>query len=127
MTTGQPPRLKKSQKDRVLSALRARGTRGLTQDDFLPPNVCDGGTQVLRLAARIKDLRKKDGHTISTELVPTQGGARIAVYRLVREAPAPSAPPAAAPTADSPAAPADDAFDGRLFELPEPTRHQRAA
>lgn len=53
-------RKKPSQNDRVLAALRKTGTRGLSAVDFLPPRTVDGGEPILRLAARIHDLRKRE-------------------------------------------------------------------
>ena len=71
-----------SQKARVLAALRSRGARGITQVDFLAPNVIDGGRPITRVAPRIHELRTKDGHEIAVD------GERdsCAVYRLVRDA-----------------------------------------
>jgi hypothetical protein len=46
-----------SQQDRVLAALSRAGARGITQVDFLLPDVIDGGPPITRLPARIKELR----------------------------------------------------------------------
>ena len=51
-----------TQKTRVLRALR-RHPEGITQVDFLLPNVIDGGPPITRVAARVRDLRT-DGHEI---------------------------------------------------------------
>ncbi len=93
-----------SQKMRVLAALRAAGTRGLTQVDFLPP-VIDGGPPAGRLASRIDELRTA-GHCIQTvrqkngtaqyvlhELAPQPTPDLAAAERLVDvDHPAPASP-----------------------------------
>ncbi len=71
----------RSQNARVLRALQNRGKRGITQLDFVPPLVVDGGTPVLRLPARINELRRR-GHAIRSRLTTTAGGARVALYTL---------------------------------------------
>lgn len=53
-----------TQRDRVLRALHSAGPRGITAVDFQLPTVIDGGAPILRLAARIKDLRD-EGHAIT--------------------------------------------------------------
>lgn len=50
----------RTQKERVLAALRREP---LTQVDFLAPSTCDGGPPIIRLPARIDELRQ-DGHDI---------------------------------------------------------------
>lgn len=52
-----------SQTDRVLNALRKAGSRGITAVDFQLPDVIDGGPPIMRVAARVMDLRRQ-GHTI---------------------------------------------------------------
>lgn len=55
-----------TQVQRVLAALQAAGSRGITQSAFAPPeggHVIDGGGRITRLAARIHDLREQ-GYTI---------------------------------------------------------------
>src|SRR5690349_8807518 len=69
------------QKQRVLAALRSRGARGITQVDFLAPNVIDGGKPITRVAPRILELRKDDGH----EIVVDGERDSCAVYRLLRD------------------------------------------
>jgi hypothetical protein len=66
-----------TQRDRVLAALRHAGPAGLTQVDFLGPQVCDHGKPITRVAARVNELRDQ-GFTISS------GGTRhgCAVYVL---------------------------------------------
>lgn len=54
-----------TQKQRVLNALRAAGSAGIDQTQFEPPVVIDGGTPIMRLAARIDEL-KAEGFAIST-------------------------------------------------------------
>lgn len=54
-----------SQSTRVLKALRAAGPSGVDTTAFLAPSVIDGGKPVLRLAARIRDLRDQ-GHRITS-------------------------------------------------------------
>lgn len=72
-----------SQRARVLRALK-RHPEGLTQVDWLLPNVVDGGHPITRLAARIKDIRD-EGHEIEVS------GERYgcAVYRLPQPEPVP--------------------------------------
>lgn len=55
-----------TQKQRILKALQAAGATGIRPEDFLLPDVVDGGSPILRVAARIEDLRK-EGHTILTD------------------------------------------------------------
>jgi hypothetical protein len=74
----------KSQKRRILDALRNEGSRGITSVDFDPPHVYDEGDPIQRVAARILDL-KGDGHDITTD--GTRNG--VAVYRLRQPKPAP--------------------------------------
>lgn len=73
-----------TQSARVLEALRKAGGRGVTQIDFLIPNVADGGSPITRVAARVLEL-KQDGHHIVTD------GERdsCAVYKLVYDAETP--------------------------------------
>lgn len=71
---------KLTQTQRVLLALRAR-PEGITAADFMPPTI-DGGKPIMRVAARIYDLRE-EGHRIA------DGGKRgtLDVYVLRAEAP----------------------------------------
>lgn len=66
-----------TQRDRVLAALRHAGPSGITQVDFLGPQVCDHGKPITRVAARVNELRDQ-GLTI------TSSGTRhgCAVYVL---------------------------------------------
>jgi hypothetical protein len=75
------------QAQRVLRALR-RHPDGVTQVDFLLPNVIDGGHPITRLAARIRDLRDQ-GETIIVD------GERYgcAVYKLPPKQPVELPPP----------------------------------
>jgi hypothetical protein len=54
-----------TQRDRVLQALQRVGSHGLTQVDFQPPSVIDGGAPITRVAARIEELRDA-GHRIDS-------------------------------------------------------------
>lgn len=60
-----------SQNDRIAKRLLAHGAINTT--DFLAPNVCDGGKPIIRLAARILELRE-DGWAID-RLVESNGTA----------------------------------------------------
>jgi hypothetical protein len=68
-----------TQTTRVYRALLAAGARGVRQQDFLPPEVTDGGRPIARLASRIAELRAA-GHAIDTVRAPSG----IAVYVLRR-------------------------------------------
>lgn len=46
-----------TQCDRVLAALTRVGDHGVTQVDFIRFPTIDGGPPILRIAARVKDLR----------------------------------------------------------------------
>jgi hypothetical protein len=54
-----------TQRQRVLRLLEQRGELGITQGDFLLPDVADGGTPITRVGARIEELRRR-GLTIET-------------------------------------------------------------
>lgn len=62
--------------ERVLEAMRQRGSTGITTLDFDGPTI-DGGAPIRRLAARIEELRKR-GHIIDS----TQRRHKLAVYVL---------------------------------------------
>ena len=64
-----------TQKERVLARLRAG--HDVSPTDFQLPNVVDGGKPILRVAARILELRQ-DGYQI--DVVATRN--ECAVYRL---------------------------------------------
>ncbi len=109
-----------SQTERVLAALKAVGSRGITAYDFAiaPP---DGGRRIMRLGARILDL-KEASHRIET------AGRRDGhvAYRLsgVEVAPAPvdlSLPGSGVG--------GGDLSPGQLFDTPAapPTEHWEAA
>jgi hypothetical protein len=53
-----------TQCQRVERALDEAGANGITQVDFLLPDVIDGGKPITRVGARIYDLRKKRGLAI---------------------------------------------------------------
>jgi hypothetical protein len=67
---------------RVLAALRSQGAHGITQDDFLPPDVIDGQGKITRVAPRIEELEKEYGHRIER----TGRRGKFVVYRLVGDA-----------------------------------------
>jgi hypothetical protein len=73
---------RKTDKARLLAALRYEGARGITTLDFEPPHVWDEGDPIKQIARRIYDLRQ-EGHDIVTD-GKRQG---VAVYKL-RQAPA---------------------------------------
>lgn len=73
-----------TQKQRVLRALERAGRRGITAVDFASPNVCDGRDPILRLSARVDELRR-DGHRIERT---GERRNRCPVFALMREAPA---------------------------------------
>jgi len=66
-----------TQKQRILAQLKAAGGRGVSPTDFLAPDVCDGGKPILRVAARILDL-KNEGHSIDCQ---TEAGTAVYVLR----------------------------------------------
>lgn len=65
------------QADRVLAALRLQGDRGITQVDFLAPDVIDSGPPITRVPARILELAEA-GHDI--EKAGTRDKCRV--YKL---------------------------------------------
>ena len=67
-----------TQRERVLKA--ARSFRGITQVDFLLPNVVDGGEPITRLAARINEL---DSEGYGFECLGRRD--RCKIWRLVSE------------------------------------------
>jgi hypothetical protein len=74
----------KTDKARLLAALRYEGNRGITTLDFEPPHVWDEGDPIKQIARRIYDLRQ-DGHDIVTD-GKRQG---VAIYKLRQPASAP--------------------------------------
>jgi hypothetical protein len=70
-----------TQNARVLAALWKAGPAGVTTADFLAPAVIDGGKPIVRLPARVNDLREA-GHVIVTHREPNH----TARYVLVRDA-----------------------------------------
>lgn len=100
----------RSQTTRVLDALRYRGGRGITAADFALPDVIDGGQPIMRLAARVHELRSQ-GYRIN------DGGRKgpLEIYVLAADTPSngPAAPdlgPVPPPLDPSP----------RLFDPPPP-------
>ena len=76
-----------SQKARVLRALQTH-PRGITQVDFLLPDVIDGGKPITRVAARVEELaddgyRITDGGTRDECKVYVLSGAQEAPVRLL--------------------------------------------
>lgn len=69
------------QRDRVLDLLLSRGETGVTQADFSPPRVVDGGKPIARLASRIDELRNGEGLPI----VDAGWRSNLRVYRLLLE------------------------------------------
>lgn len=65
-----------TQKERILKALKAAGATGISPEDFLLPDVIDAGKPILRVAARIDDLRK-EGVKITTD-----SNGTTAIYKL---------------------------------------------
>ena len=65
-----------TQTQRVFGALRSRGDRGVSAVDFMPPTI-DGGPPIMRLAARIYELRE-EGH----EIVNSDKRGPVDVYVL---------------------------------------------
>lgn len=70
-----------SQRSRVLALLEARGPRGVTPIDFAAPNIADDGKPIMRVAARIGELRE-DG----LEIVTLAGPSGVARYVLIETA-----------------------------------------
>ena len=67
-----------TQRQRVLRALEAAGSTGITPVDFTGPETVDGGSPILRVAPRVDELRK-EGYRISTYRQPNG----VARYVLV--------------------------------------------
>jgi hypothetical protein len=105
-----------TQSDRVLAALSRAGARGITSVDFIRHPTVDGGPPILRVAARIRDLRDQ-GIEIETD------GERdgVAVYKLRTVS-------STAPGGDRVVEPAPSAepSDGRLFDADVDTSHNSA-
>jgi hypothetical protein len=98
---------KPTQLERVIAA--SRSFRGVAQVDFLAPNVCDGGTPITRLAARIEEAKDR-GYAF--DVIGTRSKCRV--YRLADDAesgrrPEPPHPPAVAQPA--PALSAEKLFE----------------
>lgn len=105
-----------TQAERVLKA--SRSFRGTCQADFLEPYVCDGGSPITRVAARIQDLEEQ-GHVF--EILHDRNGTRV--YRLAGveggRSPSVEVP---APRAPSPAAVALNVEQPSLFTIEPRTR-----
>lgn len=107
-----------TQNDRVLAALIARQDRGITPVDFAAPDVIDNGKPIMRVAARIHDLRQ-DGIPILEAREPN-GTAR---YTLHPDRAGGHRTPAPAPPAETrqgaapppPASPPSGAGEPSLF------------
>ena len=110
-----------TQTQRVLRLAYARGDQGITAVDFQLPHVADGGTPILRVAARILELEEEGIHF-------TDGGTRnrCKVYKLDRESlaratkpPTTSGPPSVVETTVPPPQAAEGGT-GALFEIGRP-------
>jgi hypothetical protein len=93
----------KTQRERVLRALRDHPD-GITAVDFAAPDVVDGGHPIMRVAARVKELRD-----LGAEIFADGRRNGVAIYRLHEVEPLP--PP-------SVVSPARDTEADALFELP---------
>jgi len=114
-----------TQKDRVLAALIARQDRGITPVDFAAPDVIDNGKPIMRVAARIHDLRQ-DGIPILEAREPN-GTARYTLNDFPPASFRPGGePPAQAPGGAAPPrhAPPDGAGEPLLFD---PAAYERPA
>jgi len=110
-----------TQTERVLAALKAVGPRGVTGYDFSGPVVIDGGHRVMRVAARVLELREQ-GHPVET--VGRRDGHVVYVLSGVEVAPAPV--DLALPGSG---VGGGDLSPGQLFDTPPapPTEHWEAA
>ncbi len=110
-----------TQTERVLAALKAVGPRGVTGYDFSGPVVIDGGHRVMRVAARVLELREQ-GHRVAS--AGWRDGHRV--YRLesgVEVAPAPVDLPLSGSGVGG-----GDLSPGQLFDTPAaPLEHWEAA
>jgi len=110
-----------TQTERVLAALKAVGPRGVTGYDFSGPVVIDGGHRVMRVAARVLELRERGYRIVPAGM---RDGHRI--YRLesgVEVAPAPVGLPLPGSGVGG-----GDLSPGQLFDTPPPaTEHWEAA
>lgn len=77
VSVGRPAARPYTQRERVLTALRRAGARGVDATQFLLPNVIDGGPAITRLASRIDELRSR-GHHIEH----AGRRKRMVIYRL---------------------------------------------
>lgn len=77
-----------TQRRRILAQLVQCGTRGITQADFLPPRVIDGGTPIARLASRIEELRN-DHHVA---IIDAGWRSKLKVYALADASTLPDLP-----------------------------------
>lgn len=96
MEEARPMTAKPSQVERVRRALERAGPDGVSPVDFALPEVVDGGRPIMRLAARILDLRRQ-GLSINVSSDPN-GTAR---YVLTSE-PGPRGEPAPPPVEPRP-------------------------
>lgn len=105
-------------KQRILRFALERGDQGFTAVDFQLPHVADGGKPILRVAARVKDLRDEG-------FVFHDGGTRnrCKVYILDRQSladatkPAPTSGPPVGADRPSSAEEASPGGTGALFEI----------
>lgn len=116
-----------TQKQRILHALETAGPEGLVASDFMV-NPADGGAPILRVAARVHDLRT-DGHVIRGTWDSKMSQERYVLAGLVMSQPlksanAPSAPIKGRGTASlvgvlgGVAETSEGLFDTALFDKP---------
>jgi len=84
-----------SQTKRIRDALERAGRVGVPATDFLLPDVVDGGKPIMRMAARVLELRQQ-GLSIDTRTDPNG----VARYVLVSE-PGPGGEPVPPPVTQS--------------------------
>lgn len=91
-----------TQRERVLRLMQMRGQEGVTQQDFLAPDVADGGSQITRVGARIDELRAR--YYIHSPGV--RSGFKVYVLGRPRDAEPAEAPVRVAPAPPRPSPPA---------------------
>lgn len=78
-------RSRRTESDRILSALQSAGARGVMSSAFDAPHVVDGGAPIRRLAARIFDLKER-GFRVEAHRDSTTGLARYVLRSVVESA-----------------------------------------
>ena len=108
-----------SQRDRVLAALHRFRLSGITQVDFSPPHVIDGGAPITRLAARVQELRDEGFQILSADRRD-----KCTVYRLDTTG-ANRATDTGSPGGEAPADAAESPGEPpALFDLPAPAQRR---